>query len=227
MINQNKDDLRILQNKGFGIPQVYAAEHVITEEINHRHFIDSVQLCENCQLNSCDTESKVLGAGPITSPIMIITDSPTQDDIGNNLPLTGVEGTFLTMALQVLKVDRRSVYITSSVKCRTTGTPSPDEIATCRPYLEYEINRVRPQVIISLGNTATKAVTNKYETNISKARGCFFELPGSVVYPTWHPSYILQLSGVDYIKARDQFIFDVENAVNRAKELSPSYKWIF
>ena len=149
---KKKDIYRRLQSKGFGLPQIQYADNSISDEVNHRYFLEGLEICKNCSLGLCS--AKTLGSGPVTSPLMIVGDSSKDDIEELEMPFTGPAGYFLTMALQVLGVDRRSIYITNVIKCNSLGTPSPDEIATCKPYLEYELDRVKPKIIIALGNTA-------------------------------------------------------------------------
>lgn len=223
---RKKEIYRLLQAKGFGLPQIQCAEYLINDEINYRHFKEGLDTCENCSLGATYCSEKVLGQGPITSPLMIVGDSASDDDENTKIPFTGPAGYLLTMALQVLNVDRRAIYYTNTIKCKSAGTPAPDEIATCKPYLEYELNRVKPKVIIALGNTATKALTDHFEVNISKTRGCYVDKGDMRIYPTWHPDYILLQQGINYIKARDEFIFDLNQAIEYIKKLQPNYRWI-
>lgn len=222
---RQKEIYRLLQQKGFGLPQIHCAEHLVIDEINDKYFKDGIEVCENCALGCATGSCKVQGTGPITSPLMIVGDSSSDDDEETGIPLSGPEGYILTMALQVLDIDRRAIYITNTIKCKAMKSPSPDEIATCKPYLEYEIERVKPQVIIALGNAATRALVNHFEVNISKVRGGCFQKDGIYIYPTWHPEYLLMQSGLGYIKARDEFMFDIKNAVDHVKNQNKNYRW--
>ena len=224
--DRKKEIYRLLQAKGFGLPQIQCAEYLINDEINHKHFIEGLDTCENCALGATYCSEKVVGKGPITSPLMIVGDSACDDDESTKIPFTGPAGYLLTMALQVLGIDRRAIYYTNTIKCKSAGHPAPDEIATCKPYLEYELERVKPKVVIALGNTATKALTDHFEVNISKTRGSHVDKNGIRIFPTWHPDYLLLQHGINYIQARDQFIFDLDNAIRYVKKLQPDYRWI-
>lgn len=226
MLNLKKNEIyRALQQKGFGLPQIQCAEYLINDEVNDRYFKEGIEVCENCVLGST-CNSKILGSGPITSPLMIVGDSAKDDNEESGLLFTGASGYLLTMALQVLGIDRRAIYCTNTIKCVSLSTPAPDEIATCKPYLEYELERVKPKVVIALGNIATKAMTNHFEVNVSHTRGGSFKVGDITVYPTWHPSFVLLQQGVDYIKARDEFIFDLQQAINNVKSMQPNYRWV-
>lgn len=222
---RKKEIYRQLQNKGFAMPQIQCAEYLISDEANHKHFCDSLLVCENCSLGCNFSGEKVLGMGPITSPVMIVGDFAKDDDEETGVPMSGTPGHYLTMALQVLGIDRRSVYITNAIKCKSYASPNPDQLATCRPYLDYEINRVRPKYVITLGSTALKCVINNFEAKISQLRGSILSTGQMTVYPTWHPDYLLKLNGMDYKKASDEFIFDLNNAFQDIKKEYPNYRW--
>lgn len=223
---KKKEIYRGLQQKGFGLPQIQCAEYLINDEVNDKYFKEGIEVCENCILGSTCVSNKILGSGPITSPLMIVGDSAKDEDEETGLVFTGAPGYLLTMALQVLGIDRRSIYCTNTIKCMALNTPAPDEIATCKPYLEYELERVKPKVVIALGNIATKALTNHFEVNVSHARGGHFTVGNMIIYPTWHPSFVLLQQGVDYIKARDEFMFDLQKAITHVKTLQPDYRWV-
>ena len=222
---RKKEIYRQLQNKGFAIPQIQCGEYLISDEENHKHFCDSLLVCENCSLGCNYDGDKVLGLGPITSPVIIVGDYPKDDDQHTGVPLSGSAGYYLTLALQILGIDRRCIYITNAIKCKSLITPNPDELATCLPYLQYEINRVRPKYIITLGGTALKSVLNNFEVKVSEFRGTIVSIGQTLVYPTWHPEYLMQLSGLNYKKASDEFIFDLSNAFKDIKADFPDYRW--
>lgn len=222
---RKKEIHRLLQTKGFGLPQVHCAEYLINDEINDKHFKDCLLTCENCNLGECYQGEKVLGDGPITSPVMIVGDYTKDDDEETGIPFTGSAGYLLTMALQVLGIDRRCIYITNAVKCKSHLGVTPDNMATCRPYLEYEINRVKPKFIIALGNVALKSVLNNFEVKISDYRGKILTKSDIKIFPTWHPDYLLKKTGLDYNQASKEFINDLSLAFKYAKKDYSCYRW--
>lgn len=223
--NRRKEIHRLLGNKGFGLPQVSWAEHIIDDEINDKQFRDSILVCENCSLGCDYVGEKVLGEGPITSPVMLVGDFTKEDDENAGLPFCGPAGFVLTMALQNLGIDRRCLYITNAIKCKCHTSPTPDDLATCKPYLEYEINRIKPKYIITFGNTALKSVTNNFEMRISQFRGSVLMRNDITIYPTWHPDYLIGQNGMDFKKATDEFIYDLKNAFEQIQKEFPTYRW--
>ena len=222
---RTREIYRLLQTKGFGLPQVHCAEYLINDQINDRHFRDCLLTCENCSLGECYRGEKVLGEGPLTSPVMIVGDYTKEDDEETGIPFSGSSGYILTMALQALNIDRRCIYITNAVKCRSHVGVSPDNIAMCKSYLDYEINRCNPKHIIVLGNIALKSVVNNFEVKISNYRGKTLQKNNRNIYPTWHPDYLINKSGLDYKKASDEFINDIQRAFQIIMKEYPDYRW--
>jgi DNA polymerase len=85
------------------------------------------------------------------------------------------------------------VFIVNIVKCRPPGNrePAPDEVATCTPYLERQIEIVRPRVIVTLGRPALQYMLNQ-KISISRMRGQWQTWRGIKLMPTFHPAYILR-----------------------------------
>jgi DNA polymerase len=88
---------------------------------------------------------------------------------------------------------RSDVYIANVVKCRPPGNrnPEPDEIAACQPFLSRQIEAIRPRVIVALGKFAAQTLLDS-KTPISKLRGRWHEYRGTMLMPTFHPSYLLR-----------------------------------
>ena len=102
------------------------------------------------------------------------------------------------MALaEELGIGRDRVYIANVVKCRPPGNrdPRPEEVASCRPYLERQIELVDPAVIVTLGNFATRLLLDATE-GIRALRGSAYPYGRAVVVPTFHPSFVLRSGGM-------------------------------
>jgi len=105
----------------------------------------------------------------------------------------GEAGKLLTSLIVKLGLKREEVYIANIVKCRPPNNrePEEDEIVMCRPFVERQIEIIKPKVIVSLGKVATHALL-KVKTPISKIRGNFFDYRGISLMPTFHPAYLLR-----------------------------------
>jgi uracil-DNA glycosylase len=107
------------------------------------------------------------------------------------------------------------------VKCRPPGNrdPLPDEIASCRPYLEAQLEYMRPDVIVTLGNFATQFMIGQ-PLGITKARGQLFRFRGAVVVPTFHPAAALRGGsdrGVPRVDAIRQDLARARSLVDEAR----------
>jgi DNA polymerase len=125
---------------------------------------------------------------------MLIGEAPgaQEDQLGQ--PFVGRSGRLLDELLEEeLGIDRHECYITNVVKCRPpkNRNPLPDEIASCRGFLERQVDLVSPKVIVTLGNVATKAILGRKE-GITTLRGMEFVWRGISVIPTYHPAAALR-----------------------------------
>jgi uracil-DNA glycosylase len=151
--------------------------------------------CTRCRLASGRT-TVVFGTGNPHARIMFIGEGPGYHEDQQGLPFVGAAGQLLTKLLGEIGVRREDVWITNTVRCRPPGNrdPMPDEIEACRPYTDGTIESVRPRVIVTLGNFATRVVLDR-QVSISRVRGQRFEVDGRTVVPTFHPAAILHGGG--------------------------------
>lgn len=148
--------------------------------------------CERCRLHA-SRRNVVCGTGPVDPEIMIVGEGPGADEDVRGEPFVGKAGQLLDKMLAAMGFDRNQVYIANIVKCRPPDNrnPDPDEMAACMPYLEEQIELVRPKVIIAMGATAVRGLLGI--GGITHVRGKWklyrAELP---VMPTFHPAYLLR-----------------------------------
>ena len=151
--------------------------------------------CTRCKLADGRTQV-VFGIGSRDADLMFIGEGPGfhEDRLGE--PFVGAAGQLLNRMLGEIGLDRADVYIANVVKCRPPGNrdPEPDEIEACTPWLIEQISLIQPQVIVTLGNFATKFVLNT-TTGITRLRGEIHEWHGRTVIPTFHPAAILHGGG--------------------------------
>jgi DNA polymerase len=151
--------------------------------------------CTRCRLAAGRTQV-VFGVGDPDADIMFIGEGPGYYEDKQGEPFVGAAGQLLTRMLEGIGLRRSDVYIANVVKCRPPGNrdPLPDEIEACRPYLAGQIENVRPRVIVTLGNFATRVILDR-QVSISRVRGQRFEIDGRTVIPTFHPAAILRGGG--------------------------------
>jgi len=152
-----------------------------------------VESCHLCDLSK-SRHKTVFGEGDPKARLMFVGEGPgaTEDTTGR--PFVGRAGELLTRMIEnVLHLRREQVYIANIVKCRPPGNrvPTPEEALTCRPYLMKQIELIRPQIIMTLGGTAYRYLTND-ETPVSRVRGHIIRTEDYLLVPTFHPSYLLR-----------------------------------
>jgi DNA polymerase len=170
--------------------------------------------CRGCDLWKRGTQT-VFGEGPPHAPVMLVGEQPGNEEDLTGKPFVGPAGKLLDRALEEAGIDRRTVYVTNAVKHfkwqqrgkrRIHEKPKPREVAACRPWLEAEIEAVRPRVVVCLGATAAQDILGN-AFRVSRQRGEFIRSPlGPVVTATVHPSSILRAPD-DETRARERAAF--------------------
>jgi len=132
---------------------------------------NQASICERCPLS--ETRNRVVfGAGNADADLMFVGEAPGAEEDRQGLPFVGRAGSFLTELLEGIGMAREDVFIANVLKCRPPGNrdPQPEEIDSCRPYLEKQVELIQPRVICTLGNFSTKLLTAN-PTGITKVRG--------------------------------------------------------
>jgi len=151
-----------------------------------------VSHCTRCRL--CETRTKtVFGEGDIDAKILFIGEGPGENEDLTGRPFVGRAGEMLNKWIAAMGLKREQVYIANIVKCRPPGNrvPAPDEVATCTPYLERQIEIIRPGVIVTLGLPAAKHMLNT-KLGMNRIRGSWQNWRGIKLMPTFHPAYVLR-----------------------------------
>ncbi|TDH59850.1 DUF4130 domain-containing protein [Dankookia rubra] len=164
----------------------------------------------------------VFGEGPPGAPLLFVGEQPGDEEDLAGRPFVGPAGRLFNRAAEEAGIDRPAAYVTNAVKhfkFKPTGrrrlhqSPDAGDITYYRPFLKREIELVGPQLVVSLGATALRALTGK-PLAITKVRGELIETPdGLRVFPTVHPSYLLRLPDPES-KAREyeRFVTDLRAA---------------
>ena len=134
----------------------------------------------------------ILGTGNERAEVVVVGESPGPPDITTGKPFTGPAGDLLVRILGSIGLRSADCYLTNVVKFISAGDEINSEmIAFFTPYLRREINAVDPEIVISLGNTPTRALLETKKP-ISELRGKFFDLDGRKLMPTFNPAYLLR-----------------------------------
>jgi DNA polymerase len=152
--------------------------------------------CTRCPLSET-RNTVVFGAGNSDADLMFVGEAPGAEEDRQGLPFVGRAGGLLNELLGEIGLQREDVFIANTLKCRPPGNrdPQPDEIETCRPWLEQQVRLIEPKVIGTLGNFATKLLTGN-QTGITRVHGSpqVHELGGRSVFlmPLFHPAAALR-----------------------------------
>ena len=140
-----------------------------------------IQFSNTCSLKK-QAKNTVFADGNPSSKIMLIGEAPGAEEDKVGKPFVGAAGKLLDKMLAAIKLDRNSVYITNIVPWRPPNNRSPtlEEIMQCLPFIQKHIDIIRPEILVLLGATATKAIlaTNQ---GITKIRGRWFEYNSLVI----------------------------------------------
>ena len=167
----------------------------------------AVQKCKGCDLYRNATQAVFgelktgAGAAHPTVAIMMIGEQPGDQEDKQGRPFVGPAGKLLDKGLEEAEIDRSKVYVTNAVKhfkweprgkLRIHKKPTMKEINACRPWLEAELETVKPRLIVCLGATAAQALLGS-KFRITQAHGKVQEAPGlPPIIATLHPSAILR-----------------------------------
>jgi uracil-DNA glycosylase len=184
----------------------------------------AAQECRGCDIWERATQA-VLGEGSADAEVMMVGEQPGDREDIEGHPFVGPAGKLLDRALEEAGIERSKIYITNVVKhfksvqrgkLRIHKKPDAREVAACRPWLDAEIARVRPKVVVCLGATAAQALISP-TFRVSRQRGELMEsLLAPLIGATVHPSSILraQDEGSRHREMR-QFVADLKKFAER------------
>jgi DNA polymerase len=160
---------------------------------------EAIKECNACELCRRATQP-VWGEGNPAARIALVGEQPGDEEDLAGRPFIGPAGRVLADALSAAGLVREELYLTNAVKAfrfeergkrRIHQTPRSREIAICRPWLEAELNLVRPEVVVCLGATAAQSVLGK-KISIGKERGRLIARSTGQIAVTYHPSAVLR-----------------------------------
>ena len=152
-----------------------------------------VSECTKCSL-ARHRKQPVFGTGSVNADLMFIGEAPGAEEDRLGVPFVGRSGKLLdNLLLEEMNMDRSACYISNVVKCRPpeNRNPKSEEIESCRPYLETQLEIIKPRVIVTLGNFATRLLLDT-KIGITKLRGKEYEYLGCILIPTFHPAAALR-----------------------------------
>ena len=177
-----------------------SAADFMPERTTLRTMREAVQSCRGCDLYR-DATQAVFGEGPEDARVVMVGEQPGDKEDLAGRPFVGPAGGILDRAIEEAGLDRDEVYITNVVKHfrfvlrgkkRIHKKPDMEQIRACTPWLEAELARTGPEVLVLLGATAAQAILGR-TFKVTQQRGTFVESPlAPFVTATVHPSSILR-----------------------------------
>jgi DNA polymerase len=153
---------------------------------------DTVSACTLCGLSQSRTNT-VFGIGNPDADWLIVGEAPGAEEDRRGEPFVGRAGKLLDEMLRAIGQRREDVFIANILKCRPPNNrdPKADECASCRPYLERQIELVRPRIILAVGRIAAQNLLGS-DDPVGRMRGKPHQLDGIPLVVTYHPAYLLR-----------------------------------
>jgi len=151
-----------------------------------------VKKCTKCDLCNNRTNA-VFAVGNEQSKVMLIGESPSEDEDKSGEAFSGKSSALLKDVLLAQGFDFDKMYYTNIIKCRhlENKSISKEELAGCIEYLRYQVKIVNPQIVLLMGNVSLKAILGD-SMQISSARGKIVEKKGIKYIPTYHPAALMR-----------------------------------
>ncbi len=173
----------------------------------------AIQSCTRCELSKSRTQA-VPGIGDLHAEWLFVGEAPGANEDRLGEPFVGDAGKLLDAMMAAIGLARgNNVFIANVLKSRPPGNrdPLPNEVVTCLPYLERQIELIQPKLIVALGRFAAQNLLAT-DTPIGKLRGAVHRYRGVPLIVTYHPAYLLRNSldkakvWEDLVLARDTMI---------------------
>lgn len=187
-----------------------------------------IEACRRCKIGFTRTQA-VCGTGNPRAPLVIVGEGPGENEDKQGEPFVGRAGELLNKMLGAIGLRREDVYITNTIKSRATAqengktfnrAPTPEEMTNCREYLNRELAIIRPRVILALGAPAAKSFLGR-DFSITRQRGIWYAGPdGADLMVTFHPAYILRLTGGNINAVKRLVWSDLVAVRNRLDEVA-------
>jgi uracil-DNA glycosylase len=183
--------------------------------------------CKGCDLYQHATQV-VFGEGPPDSKVVMVGEQPGDEEDIQGHPFVGPAGRLLNKAMHEAELDREKIYVTNAVKHfkftlergkrRIHSKPSGMQISACKPWLEAELDAIKPDLVVCLGATAAQALMGR-DFRITAHRGEFYPHDrAKEMVATIHPSAILRAQE-RYAEEYELFVRDLRRIATRVREL--------
>ena len=163
---------------------------------------DQVRVCTKCDLSKGRTNA-VPGEGPENAQVMFIGEAPGFHEDREGRPFVGAAGKYLEELLALIEMKREQVYICNVIKCRPPQNrdPLPEEMDACRPYIDRQLELIKPKVVITISRFAMARWFP--EKKISEIHGKPKKFGNLVVLPMYHPAAALHQPSLKRVLEED------------------------
>ncbi len=153
---------------------------------------DKICNCQKCELGST-RKNFVFGSGNLKADVMFIGEAPGAEEDIQGLPFVGRAGQLLTKIIESINFKREEVFICNILKCRPPNNrdPLPNEMQTCEPYLQKQIEIINPKLILCLGRISGQTLLKSNET-LTTLRQKVHTYRGISLMVTYHPAALLR-----------------------------------
>jgi len=211
-------------------PKPKGAAEFVPDDLSLPRMKQAVHQCKGCDLCCNGSTQAVFGEGPEDAKVVFVGEQPgdTEDRAGR--PFVGPAGQLMDELLDEAGVDRRRVYVTNTVKhfhfvtkgkYRLHQKPMARHVSACKPWLEAELQMIRPPMLVALGSTAAQAIMGR-DFRVTKQRGEVLASPyANRFLATIHPSAILRIPEDDAREAaRATFVEDMRLVARQMREVA-------
>lgn len=198
-------------------------------EVQAKKPVATAPRCGACGLYKTCASPKMRPNGPAKARIMIVGEAPGQSEDEQGIPFVGKSGEYLRNAVDRVGFDLDDAVLTNSIICRPPGnkTPSEKEIEYCSPNLRETIRSEKPEVIVTLGYSALKAVIGSYWNReigaMERWVGWQIPLENHWICPTYHPSFLLRMEDRMLDRIFEKHLRDAF-AIKQMPPLRPDYE---
>jgi DNA polymerase len=176
-----------------------------------------IAVCQRCQLGRYRTKA-VPGEGAEDSEILFIGEAPGWHEDQQGRPFVGPAGQYLEQLLASIGLRREQVYIANVIKCRPLENrdPLPGEILACRPWLEQQVELIRPKMIVTLGRYSMAMFFPG--KSISKIHGTAQKRDNTIYYAMYHPAAALHQQNLR--SAIEEDMLRIPSLLGQAKNMT-------
>ena len=182
-----------------------SAAEFVPDTSSLRTLATAAQHCRGCPLFASATQA-VFGEGPKNATVVFVGEQPGDAEDLAGEPFVGPAGRLLDAVMEDVGIDRTKIYVTNAVKHfkwtprgkrRMHAKPSAREVSACRPWLEAELELIKPEVLVCLGATAAQSLLGR-NFRLTKVRGQTFASDWARwTMATYHPSAVLRAKQTD------------------------------